>query len=166
MLEGHIITFLPYKDFEKTARCLDNRRLGKQRVEALQILTVIKPTRTASEVQFTQLTHTPLKHPAYRMWRGYEYTLARYGHEICAEWRRRGYTDNLGTLFDEVMYDFNLTANLPWWYENDQMMRAIMLTHRSNLVSKDPSYYKWKVPNDLAYAWPIRRTIRVKGQTK
>ena len=28
-------TFLPYKDFGKTAKCLDYRRLGKQRVEII-----------------------------------------------------------------------------------------------------------------------------------
>jgi hypothetical protein len=34
-------TFMPYSDFEKTARCLDNKRLGKQRVEAWQILNTL-----------------------------------------------------------------------------------------------------------------------------
>ena len=31
-------TFLPYAGFDRTARALDPRRLGKQRVEALQML--------------------------------------------------------------------------------------------------------------------------------
>lgn len=35
-------TFMPYSDFEKVAQCLDNKRLGKQRVEALQIYNVLK----------------------------------------------------------------------------------------------------------------------------
>ena len=34
-------TFLPYKSFVKSAQCLDNKRLGKQRVEAMQILKSI-----------------------------------------------------------------------------------------------------------------------------
>ena len=34
-------TFLPYDDFEKTAQCLDRLRLGKQRVETLQILKAL-----------------------------------------------------------------------------------------------------------------------------
>jgi hypothetical protein len=29
-------TFLPFPSFEASARCLDNKRLGKQRVEAYQ----------------------------------------------------------------------------------------------------------------------------------
>ena len=35
-------TFLPYEDFTKTAQCLDYKRLGKQRVEAYQILRILK----------------------------------------------------------------------------------------------------------------------------
>jgi hypothetical protein len=34
-------TFLPYRDFKQSFRILDWRRLGKQRVEAHQILNVI-----------------------------------------------------------------------------------------------------------------------------
>jgi len=39
-------TFLPYASFAKSAACLDNRRLGKQRVEAMQILKIL-PSRKA-----------------------------------------------------------------------------------------------------------------------
>ena len=35
-------TFLPYKDIQKSVKCLDYRRLGKQRVEAMQILKQIQ----------------------------------------------------------------------------------------------------------------------------
>jgi hypothetical protein len=38
---GSVQTFLPYPDFERTAEVLDDRRLGKQRVEVLQILNAI-----------------------------------------------------------------------------------------------------------------------------
>ena len=34
-------TFLPYDDFVKSAKVLDYRRLGKQRVEAMQLLKAI-----------------------------------------------------------------------------------------------------------------------------
>ena len=34
-------TFLPYKSFNKSFKVLDYRRLGKQRVEAMQILNVL-----------------------------------------------------------------------------------------------------------------------------
>lgn len=36
-------TFLPYISFEESAACLDYRRLGKQRLEAKQLLNAIQP---------------------------------------------------------------------------------------------------------------------------
>ena len=39
--DGRVQTFLPYPDFERTAEVLDDRRLGKQRVEVLQILNAM-----------------------------------------------------------------------------------------------------------------------------
>ena len=35
-------TFLPYRDFYQSAKVLDQKRLGKQRVEVLQLLNSIK----------------------------------------------------------------------------------------------------------------------------
>ncbi len=35
-------TFLPYSDFKLSAKVLDNKRLGKQRVEAQQIITLLQ----------------------------------------------------------------------------------------------------------------------------
>ena len=57
-------TFLPYKSFRKTALCLDNKRLGKQRVETLQILRALTGYYNQSGAW--------LNHPAVKMWRGYE----------------------------------------------------------------------------------------------
>ena len=34
-------TFLPYSNYPASARVLDNKRLGKQRVEVLQILKAL-----------------------------------------------------------------------------------------------------------------------------
>ena len=35
-------TFLPYPSFTKSAKCLDYRRLDKQRIEAWQIYNTLK----------------------------------------------------------------------------------------------------------------------------
>ena len=70
-------TFLPYADFSKTAKCLDYKRLGKQRVEAKQILNIL-------------LDRTETKgwrnHPAVLMWVGYENALKIYYNMILDEW--------------------------------------------------------------------------------
>src|SRR3954471_18110132 len=75
-------TFLPYPDFTATARVLDPRRLGKQRVEALQVLRAL-----------TVPGYGWRHHPGGGMWRGYEEALTRYGLEICREWCALGHRD-------------------------------------------------------------------------
>lgn len=77
-------TFLPYPDFGRSARVLDRRRLGKQRVEVKQILRALRNPSSGWR-----------NHPAVRMWRGHEYSLLSYGVAVCSEWRSRGYRDSL-----------------------------------------------------------------------
>jgi hypothetical protein len=114
-------TFLPYPDFQESARVLDRQRLGKQRVECLQILR----TLTAS---------TPTgwhRHPAVLMWRGHTNALVRYGTAICTEWLQRGYQDScLGKIYD---FTHLAAANAPSWLGSP----ALHASHRSNLLRKD-----------------------------
>ena len=150
-------TFLPYPDFEQTARALDDRRLGKQRVEALQILRALTRERYGWK-----------HHPAVRMWAGYEEALASYGIAVCREWRRRGHAD---TCEEKIVDDFRLAGLgddvrspgelaeqglLPPWLGR----RAFHRSHRSALVRKDPEFYRARfprVPADLEYVWPAGR---------
>lgn len=138
-------TFLPYMDFVQTARCLDRRRLGKQRVEALQLLGAIHKGNGGWA-----------NHPAARMWSGYEGALILYGHEICLEWQDRGYKDTCDAKILEFELVFDVDCTLapmpPWWGDP-----AFHLSHKSNLVRKMPEHYGklWSdVPNDLPYVWP------------
>ena len=77
-------TFLPYPDFERTAEVLDDRRLGKQRVEVLQILNAMHRTSGGW-----------VNHPATRMWRGYEPALVAYGLAVIDAWTRKGRADTV-----------------------------------------------------------------------
>src|SRR3712207_9220014 len=52
-------TFVPVADFEESARLLDSPRLGKQRVETLQILRALELP-----------DYGWASHPAVAMWRG------------------------------------------------------------------------------------------------
>ena len=49
-------TFMPYPDYSESARCLDRQRLGKQRVEAFQILRspegIFKSAKDIPNVKF------------------------------------------------------------------------------------------------------------------
>src|SRR5690349_5427326 len=75
-------TFLPYADFRASARVLDKRRLGKQRVETIQVL---RPLTVAG--------YGWRHHPAAAMLAGYEEALVAYGLDICAVWCELGNAD-------------------------------------------------------------------------
>jgi hypothetical protein len=130
-------TFLPYADFEETARCLDRRRLGNQRLEALIILRTLRRQRASG------WRH----HPAVKMWRGYENALSHYLNVMCDEWVLRGYRNNIRRRRVKV------PVKMPRWL-GDERVHA---SHRSNLLRKDPAYYGrfgWGEPPDLPYFWP------------
>lgn len=140
-------TFVPHgTHFHETARALDYRRLGKQRVETKQILMALRGESKGW-----------VNHPAVKMWKGYEPALALYGAIMCREWKRRGYVDNLLSYFNRLLAEYlergdNLVMP-PWLYDE-----AVVLSHRSNLIRKDADFYGWQwpdVPNDLGYVWPV-----------
>lgn len=130
-------TFLPYADFAKSAFVLDYKRLGKQRVEAWQILNAL-----------TGKSAGWVSHPATKMWQGYEYQLCEYGITICQTWLQRGYKDTLLERFNEASYQFQDTGN-PWWLG----FEPLHISHQSNLMRKDPEHYKFKVASNLPYIW-------------
>ena len=134
-------TFLPYRDFSKTAKCLDYRRLGKQRVEVLQILKALNNESGGW-----------INHPAVKMWRGYESALVEYGIEICREWKRRGYKD---TCMGKIKSYRNGKVKYPSWLGGYKFHNS----HKSNLTRKFPEHYGKLWPNvsdDLEYVWPTK----------
>ena len=139
-------TFLPSPDYNETARILDYRRLGKQRVECKQILLAMG-----------KATGGWVNHPATRMWRGHEMELARYGYAMCKEWVHRGYKDNLAAFFINAYCDLDADgrdASPPPWLGDE----SVHASHRSNLLRKDPVFYarfNWTEPDSLPYVWPV-----------
>lgn len=136
-------TFLPHANFCYSAKSLDYRRLGKQRVEAMQIANIISG----------KAKHKAWRnHPAVRMWQGYLNGLIQYAVEICDEWTARGYNDTckekiLSLKTDEVVV-------YPPWIGDERVHGS----HRSKLMQKDYKYYsqhQWRDPLDLEYYWPV-----------
>ena len=82
---------------ERSAKALDNKRLGKQRVEALQILRAN-----------LGLTKGWRNHPAAVMWRGHEGYLYLYTNAMCMEWRQRGFVDNVQGQLQDIYAKFDL----------------------------------------------------------
>ena len=146
-----------------SAAVLDDRRLGKQRVEALQVLrALVRPV------------YGWKNHPAVRMWVGHTEALTTYGLVVCEEWLRRGGADTvvktmlvdarLGRL-EEKMFQRRTTGRgqdelaavdglPPWLGDHD-----FHLSHRAALVRKDPEHYRplfGDVDPELPYVWPVQ----------
>lgn len=148
-------TFLPFADFAATARALDDRRLGKQRVETLQILRAL-----------TRPVYGWKHHPAVLMWAGHEESLVAYGVAVCEEWCRRGHADTCRTkIVDDALQggvpgsrtqaELAAAGALPPWLGDEALHRS----HRSALVRKDPGFYGPlfdDVGDELEYVWPVR----------
>lgn len=135
-------TFLPYESFEDSAKSLDMKRLGKQRVEVLQLLNSM--TGKTVGKGWT-------RHPCRYMWSSNMAALVQYGLIICKEWLSRGYRD---TCYDKIAA-FGVVANpeMPWWIGN----KIFHESHRANLVRKKPEFYKSKwsdVDENMPYYWP------------
>jgi hypothetical protein len=132
---------LPYPDYAKTARSLDRQRLGKQRVEAKQIITALESRPGEYGWQ---------NHPAVLMWRGYIPALARYGLAICDEWIGRGYRDSLREFFAARVTD---DPDPPW------LGGQIHATHRYALHTKKPEHYPAYFADEPGpYHWPVEKT--------
>tara|TARA_R110000822_G_scaffold79337_8_gene189800 strand:- start:2544 stop:3023 length:480 start_codon:yes stop_codon:yes gene_type:complete len=136
-------TFLPYPDMIKSAKALDYKRLGKQRVEAKQIINAITGVPRKDGKPYKGW----ISHPCSVMWKDYVPALKFYHNIVIKEWEDRGYNNNM-PLFELKADSFNM----PWWYGDESFHSS----HRANLLRKDPDYYSqhgWKEdPND-PYVW-------------
>ena len=125
-------TFMPFMSYQKTAECLDYRRLGKQRVETKQILQCLLGEGSLGWAN----------HPIVEAWRGYEESLAVYGLYICSEWRLRGYQDGLSPYFQvqrlRLRDGEHYWTEHPPWVENPVVNRA----YQRVLTWKDPEHYE------------------------
>jgi hypothetical protein len=148
-------TFLPYDDFERSARALDPKRLGKQRVETIQVVRAL-----------TRPGYGWAHHPAVLMWKGFEEALGRYGLTCCEVWTDLGFSDTCALTISEdlraagietirTQYELAAADALPPWFGDESLHRS----HRSALVRKDPTHYGPLFPDaheDLPYVWPVR----------
>jgi len=156
-------TFIPYrcksnpiKGLLKSLKCLDNKRLGKQRVETYQIWSILSGNNTRQGWK---------NHPAVLMWKGYEDALVLYLILSCKIWATR--KTKLGKPFSNLTMDqhiktFNLNKVLikneikfpKWWFSKELHNRdKAMLYHKNTEY-----YYKFKKYGDKynEYLWPSK----------
>jgi hypothetical protein len=127
------------------------KRLGKQRVECMQIILAL----CGREDDYTAWRN----HPASQMWRHHIRALAEYTFAMCSHWRSLGYRDvverdvraRLEWAINNSTYPQR--PGLPTWLGDDRLHAS----HRSNLLRKDPVFYgkfNWREPSTLPYFWP------------
>jgi hypothetical protein len=134
--------FLPYSDFGKSLESLDNKRLGKQRVEVYQIISAIsgRPRKDGKPYKGW------VSHPCTIMWRDHLEALKIYYNWSLDIWKERGFKN---TMEYEVISD---EVKLPEWLGFEPFHSS----HRANLLRKDIGFYSkegWtEDPND-PYIW-------------
>jgi hypothetical protein len=135
-------TFLPYKDFRKSLESLDNKRLGKQRVEAYQIISAITGRTRKDGKPYKGW----LNHPCSVMWKDYVNALKQYYNDSIDVWVSRGFKNTM--VHEHIEGEFVL----PHWLGTEEFHSS----HRANLLRKDSEYYSkhgWtEDPND-PYVW-------------
>lgn len=133
-------TFVPYADMAKSALVLDRARLGKQRVETLQLIRCNLDESLGWK-----------KHPAAKMWAQNINGLIAYGVAMCDAWILRGYKD---TCREKMLtYGEPDVLDVPFWWGDERVHSS----HRANLLRKDIGHYSqfgWHENPDTPYFWP------------
>jgi hypothetical protein len=144
-------TFLPYPDFRQSLECLDNKRLGKQRVETMQLINALERGGGAW-----------FNHPACQMWKGHTTGLKMYHDLSIIVWKERGFKNTMKiyyhseSIFKSPGFIKSIKNHTPFWFGDPDFHAS----HRSNLLRKDPVHYGqfgWTEPDNLPYIWPVRK---------
>ncbi len=125
-------TFLPFTDFTLSITTLDYRRLGKQRVEALQIINSLSDPNYGYR-----------HHPVKLLWANHVDALKYYCNLCIQEWELRGYNNSMDYY------------TLPEYVELPIFSMELYISHQSNLLRKDHAHYSqyFNFPSDLPYVW-------------
>jgi hypothetical protein len=135
--------FLPYPDFKKSLESLDNKRLGKQRVETYQLIAGLegRPTLTGKAYSKGRINH-----PISQMFRNNIPALKQYLNDSIDVWVARGKNN---TMKKEVITE---EIVMPVWFGDEEFHKS----HRANLLRKDAVYYGahgWTDDSTLPYRW-------------
>ncbi len=148
-------------DLKKCAKSLDFKRLGKQRVEAKQIIEAIEFGKSKW-----------MRHPASKMWKDHLIPLKIYHNYMVREWVERGYNNTLPlydvkeeeysvikTKFDgtkTILLPAETEKTFPWWFGWEPFINS----HKASLLRKDPTFYssfhtkELEFYTDKGYLWP------------
>lgn len=100
---------------------LDNKRLGKQRLEGVQMLNAMNNPHNRGWKN----------HPCTEMWRPYQESLKFYINCIIEEWIFRGFKNTM-QFFPQY------SEQMPDWFHWQSLQRS----HKASLLRKNPHFYK------------------------
>lgn len=133
-------TFLIHEDYTQIAKLLDYKRLGKQRVECKQLITIIENYYNKNYTKTGWKTH-----PATLMWLNDLNELKKYANCMIREWIHRGYKNTMET------YIITEQTKKPWFVKS----RDIRYTHMASLMRKDPAYYRPLFKDIVPYRYTL-----------
>lgn len=138
--------------YEYTATTLDNKRLGKQRVEARMIINIILQLEAGLQPKGW------VNHPATKMWLGYVENLKLYFNIMVNEWISRGKVNTM------PYYELHPIKSFiaPYWAS----WTALHHSHMASLMRKDTTLYydKFTYPyvyNLFGYVWPSKLSLEI-----
>lgn len=144
------MTFVTCSDPRIVAKHLSDLNLGKQRVEAVQILNILlKPDSGGAWSQ----------HPIAKAWQGHTNGLKYYINCMIDEFEARGKNNNM----ERQVYD-DKSIVLPWWFGWERLH----MNHRAILSIKNPWHYNSTLfeinPEYLSYGYIWPHTIVAESQ--
>ncbi|AFA39517.1 hypothetical protein Pogu_1490 [Pyrobaculum oguniense TE7] len=134
--------FRPYVDHKRSAAFLDDLRLGKQRVEARQVIMAI--LRKAGVVQDGKrgwLSH-PIVLTYYNSGRPYLADLVVYFYAVVEEWKRRGRRNNIDLA--DLIPLIKRVEGAP----GTPITHVHEVEYRRVLLLKDPCHYYRKLSEE------------------
>lgn len=162
----------PITNIRYTAKILDDRRLGKQRVEAKQIIDAIEKggkgwsrhpataawryypidyypqVNTGSVSGRSTVDILPSSITPHRIDDAYLPALKLYHDIMVREWIRRGKNNNMKLYYTDDEYEsfingmWRHSIPFPEWCSID----SVQYSHMARLIQKDPGYYQPKFP--------------------
>lgn len=150
-----VVTFIISSDFKENFKKLCNKRLGKQRLEALRIIEKLEYFDEngwdPSDYKGTNNTRY-VTQPVLLMWKGYTDALKLYFNMCVEEWRSRGFKNTM-PLFEVgseglnkkmAIKDINKKTIKTKSIESGESKKSIDTEKKSQTDIKMPPWLDWK----------------------
>jgi len=140
--------FIPLSDPHEIAKVLDDRRLGKQRVEAKQIITIISGQAKSNAWA---------NHPVVLMWKDHLEELKYYYDVMILEWVGRGFKNTMPLYgIYQIPTSAHKRPKMPWF----MYCKPVLLSHQASLLRKNYAHYHkyFRTPKaymSRSYLWVV-----------